>query len=121
MSIDAKAHFYLGRPWLPGGRGHSGGLDCLGLALEICDPPPPDVRSLTFNPDEMADGYELVTDADLESGDLLISHSERACKRIAHIAVAADNPSWAWTSLEKVGVVKVRSFKLRPFKAYRRK
>jgi cell wall-associated NlpC family hydrolase len=120
MGIDSRAGKHLGQPWLPGGRGASGGLDCLGLALQICEPPPPDVRANTFEP-YMSEDYEPVLNRDFESGDLLISHQVREGKRVAHLAVIADNPAWCWTTSAATGVCKVRAFNMLPAKAYRRK
>lgn len=119
MSIDARAAQHLGRDWLPGGRSESGGLDCLGLALLVCDPPPPDVRSAEFDAATMAAAY-MVIDGEREAGDLLIYHSIRKGKRVAHISVVADNPAWCWTTTEKTGVLKIRTNLLPHAKAYRR-
>jgi len=120
MSVDAKAAANLGRKWLPGGRGPAGGLDCLGLAIQVCDPPPPDVRSMEFDGSTMADCYEVI-DGERCPGDLLIYHSIRKGKRVAHLSIVADNPGWCWTTTEKTGVVKLRTCQLPQAKAYRRK
>lgn len=120
MTIDNKAAPHLGRQWMPGGRGDSGGLDCLGLALLVCEPPPPDVRSMDFDPSSLANAYEVV-DGEYEPGDLLLSHSIRDGRRVAHLSIVADSVAWCWTTAEATGVVKVRTFKMMPAKAYRKK
>jgi len=122
MSIDKRAAELLGAPWLPGGRGHGSqaGIDCLGLAMQILDDPPPDVRNADFEQGELAGKYEPV-DGELVPGDLLLSHSIREGKRIAHLSIVSDVPGFAWTTTQGTGVVKMRISSLPKAKPYRRK